>query len=262
MKISPRFLSLIMIIFLAAGNVFAAKKKNINIVYIGNSISQGVIIKNPELNAPPVKCSKWLNENIPGRIIKFSNQGVSGLTTLNFLPEEETYFNNVTFAADTLKKADDKALMLFSIMIGTNDSAISGCYGSPVNPVQYITNLKVIIETLAKKYPDAVFVINRAIWYSPNTYNGSMYLKSGLDRLNSYFPRIQKMIEDYSRTMPNRVFLGDTEAYEFFKENHTSYLIPENGNAGVFYLHPNIEGAEKLGIYWGNAIKKVIESNF
>jgi hypothetical protein len=237
----------------------SAQKENINIVFIGNSISQGVIIEKPELNAPPIKCTKWLNENIPGRLVKSSNQGVSGLTTLNFLPAEETYFNNVTFAADTLMKADNKALMVFSIMIGTNDSAISGPFGSPVQPVQYITNLQVIIETLAKKYPESVFVIHRAIWYSPNTYNGAMYLQNGLDRLNAYFPRIQRMIEDYGRTMPNRVFLGDTEAYEFFKENPEKFFIAENGNAGVFYLHPNIEGAEKLGTFWGNAIKKVVD---
>ena len=32
----------------------------------------------------------------------------------------------------------------------------------------------------------------------------------------------------------------------------------ENGQQGVFYLHPNVQGAKVLGELWGEAIYKII----
>jgi len=37
-------------------------KRPVSIVYIGNSITQGVLIEKPELNAPPVQSSNYLSE--------------------------------------------------------------------------------------------------------------------------------------------------------------------------------------------------------
>jgi hypothetical protein len=53
--------------------------------------------------------------------------------------------------------------------------------------------------------------------------------------------------------------MGDTEAFDYFKANYLTDLIPEEGNAGTFYLHPNEKGAAVLGEYWGKAIMKVVE---
>ena len=85
-----------------------------------------------------------------------------------------------------------------------------------------------------------------------------MYLAAGLKRLKSYTPMIHKLVDYYSQANPNQVFLGDTAASDFFRNNYQSYFTPENGNAGTFYLHPNKEGAGILGKYWTEAILKAI----
>ncbi|MDH6358422.1 GDSL-type esterase/lipase family protein [Parabacteroides sp. PF5-9] len=237
-------------------NIFcsSAQEMNLNIVYIGNSISQGVLIDQPELNAPPVKASLFLEQMPLVGNVRYSNQGVSGKTTVDFLPAQNSYFAKVKAAADQFKE-DSNALLLFSIMLGTNDSAIKGPYGAPVSSEQYYTNLQVIIDELLNLYPKSKIILHYPIWYSPNTYNNSMYLKEGLERLKSYFPQLHLLAE----RKPKNVFIGDTEAFEFFKENYDTVFVPEDGNAGVFYLHPNLTGAARLGEFWGKAIYRIIE---
>lgn len=234
------------------------EKLYLNIVYIGNSITQGVLIDQPVRNAPPVKASIWLKSQEDIGIVRYSNQGVSGNTTIDFLPASNTYFPKVKKAADEFKD-EDWAELIFSIMIGTNDSAIKGPNGSPVSPQQYYTNLKVIIDELLHLYPKARIILHKPIWYSPNTYNSSMYLKAGLERLESYYPQLESLCKTYKETYPGHVFIGDTNAFDYFKTNYEEELIPEDGQAGIFYLHPNVSGATRLGEYWGKAIYRIIK---
>ncbi len=229
----------------------------VNIVYIGNSITEGVIIENPRGNAPPVKASAWLREQPGIAKVKYSNQGVSGKTTVDFLPETKTYFRKVVEAADELS-TDSWATLVFSISLGTNDSAIKGPNGAPVSPQQYYANLKAITDELLRLYPGCLIVYQHPIWYSPNTHNGATYLEEGLNRLNSYPAELQQLVIDYGQTHPGHVYLGDTEAYNYFKENYKDKLIPENGRSGIFYLHPNVEGAADLGRFWGKALYRIL----
>jgi hypothetical protein len=143
-------------------------------------------------------------------------------------------------------------------MLGTNDSAVKGTNGSPVSTENYKGNLKTIIDKLLLQFPDSKVVLHRPTWYSPNTYNGAIYLQEGLNRLNDYFPKIKELISYYSSIYPNRVYLGDTDAYAYFEKNFIKNMKPEKGNAGTFYLHPNIKGAKNLGKFWAKAILKCI----
>jgi len=231
--------------------------KWLNIVYIGNSITQGVQIEEPKRNAPPVKASVYLHKQEDVGEVKFSNQGVSGSTTVDFLPQNNILFPKVKEAADLLKE-DTWATLIFSIMLGTNDSAVKGPNGSPVSPEQYKENLKTIINELLIGYPASIVVLHQPLWYSPTTYNSSIYLQEGLDRLQTYFPEIRSLVTEYKDQYPDQVFLGDTEGFDFFREHKEEFLILEEGNQGVFYLHPNKEGAAKLGELWGKAIHRII----
>ena len=161
------------------------------------------------------------------------------------------YFTKVKSAADELTKTDGK--LVFSIMLGTNDSALRGTAKSRLQPQQYFTNMKAIVDELLRLYPNCKIVLNRPIWYSPTTHNNSTYLQEGLDVLKSYFPELKKLENYYWKSVPGQVFLGDTTAFNYF-ENNTKLYIAENGNSGIFYLHPNPEGAQKLGEFWGKAI--------
>ena len=225
-----------------------AERKWLNIVYIGNGITQGALIDEPRKNAPPVKASIYLKKQDGIGEVKYSNQGVSGNTTIDFLPQTNTYFPKVKAVADKFKE-ETWATLLFSIMLGTNDSAIKGPNGAPVSAGQYYKNLKAIIDELIRLYPQCEIIIHRPIWYSPNTYNNAMYLKEGLQRLESYLPEIKRLAEEYQQ-----VYVGDTNAFDYFKANYETLFIPEKGNAGTFYLHPNASGAQKLGEFWGEAI--------
>lgn len=248
---------LLLAVLFFSPRAFAQEKLQLNIVFIGNSITQGVLIKEPGVNSPPAKACRYLQGLPLVGSVDYSNQGLSGQTTVDFLPASNTLFPKVIAAADQLKK-EKNATLLFSVMIGTNDSAIKGPNGAPVSPVQYYTNLKTIIDELLHRYPDCKVILHRPIWYSPNTYNSSMYLKAGLKRLESYMPQLEQLTTAYGLTHPGQVYIGDRDAFDYFCTNHAQELIPEDGNAGIFYLHPNESGAAKLGEFWAKAIYRIL----
>ena len=234
------------------------EKQNLKLVFIGNSITEGALLEDPIRGAPPVKTEAYLRKHLKNCKIETKNCGVSGSTTLDFLPATGTLFKNVQTVADTLKK-DDAAQLIFSIMLGTNDSAIKGPHGAPVAPTQYRTNLKAIIDKLLMLYPDSKIILHYPIWYSPNTYNSAMYLVEGQKRLLSYFPEIDSLVQEYTDA-GSKVYKGDEDAYGYFKEHYLTDLFAEDGNAGIFYLHPNEKGGNKLAAFWGKAIIRAINS--
>ena len=99
------------------------------------------------------------------------------------------------------------------------------------------------------------------IWYSTNTYNGARYLQEGLSRLQSYYPQIDKLLTEYTTSAPGHVFASDASAFDYFKTNYLTDLIPEQGHEGTFYLHPNKKGAEVLGQFWAEAIYRSVIKN-
>ncbi len=248
-------LSIVLITFLGS---FMIRKKGLLIVFIGDSITAGAGLGVHDAGSPPSMTAEELRKFKGIGEIGFSNQGVSGFTTVDFLPSAGGSFADVVKAAADLKRKQQGTL-LFSIMLGTNDSAIQGPNGSPVSPADYRKNLQTIIDSLLQLYPDAKFVIHRPLWYSPSTYNGSKYLQEGLDRLQSYFPEIDKLVGDYARSLPGHVFAGDREAFGYFKEHYLTDLQTEHGHQGDFYLHPNEKGAATLGRFWANALFKIIK---
>ncbi len=244
------------LLLLLAGSIPAiAQKRSLMVVYIGDSITAGAGIS--DATDYPTATSDDALQALGFVPMRSSNQGHSGYTTVDFLPGTQT-FTKVEQAADEFKKTP--GTLLFSIMLGTNDSAIQGPNGSPVSKERYYQNLKTIVDRLLKDYPGCKVVVHHPLWYSPNTYNGSKYLQEGLDRLQSYFPQIDKLISSYGQTDKGRVFLGSTDAFDYFKQNHLTCLQPENGHQGTFYLHPNETGAKALGQFWAKAIAGVINA--
>ncbi len=229
------------------------KKWNLDIVYIGNSITQGVQLGKPDEEAPPATASEYLRHQSGVGDVDFINQGRSGYTTVDYLPSDNGALSEVIAAARQLHM-DTTRLLLFTISLGTNDSAENGPHGSPVDPADYQKNLKTIADKLLSEFPRCKIVLLQPIWYSPNTHNSARYMSEGLARLQSYFPKLQSLVLNYSRTKPGQVFLGDLKGFAYFRNNYLTDLIPESGNAGTFYLHPNKKGANVLGRLWGEAI--------
>jgi lysophospholipase L1-like esterase len=233
-----------------------------DIVFIGDSITYGATLANPARQASAVQCMESLGQNY-NVAVNMSNQGVSGKTTVDWQPTNSSgFFSNAVAAAATLESTQPGQL-IFSIMLGTNDSAVSGPTGAPVSDANYLSNMEVIVNQLLVDYPNAYVFIHYPTWYSPNTENSSVYLQAGLTRLQTYFPEINQVITDFATTNPGHVFLGDTQAFDFFENsysaanNYTPYMTGEpvqGGAGGTFYLHPNAAGAVILGTYWANAM--------
>ncbi|WP_114408152.1 GDSL-type esterase/lipase family protein [Larkinella punicea] len=231
-------------------------QQKLNIVFIGNSITAGAGLKDRQTEAPPVLATAYLKQQAGINEVVFSNQGVGGFTTVDFLPATNKAFGKVAQAAETFRK--ETGQLVFSIILGTNDSAMQGPNGAPVSPESYRANLKTIADTLLKANPGCKLVIHRPIWYSPTTYNRSKYLQEGLDRLQTYFPEIDALIASYGATHPGQVKLGDTQGFNYFKTHYLTDFQHENGQQGTFFLHPNEKGAATLGLFWGEAIRKAV----
>lgn len=228
-------------------------QRNLDIVYIGNSITQGVQLEDPASEAPPACATKYIRTLRGVESANFLNRGRSGFTTVNFLPVPDGELSKVTYAVKTFH-TDNSRLLVFSIMLGTNDSAEEGPRGAPLWPEQYHINMKAITDKLLSEFPGCKVIYQQPIWYSETTYNRSRYLKAGLERLQSYFPELKALVKEYSVLKPGKVYMGDTRAFDYFKTNFSTELITESGNAGVFYLHPNKKGAESLGRFWAEGI--------
>lgn len=226
---------------------------NLDLVFIGNSITQGVQLENSNETAPPATATAHIRTLKGVESAQVLNRGRSGYTTVNFLPSADGELSKV-IAAVKLFHTDMTRLLVFSISLGTNDSAEEGPRGSPLYPEEYRTNIKAITDQLLKDFPGCKVVYQQPIWYSITTYNRSRYLAAGLARLQTYFPELKNLVASYSQSNPGQVLMGDTKAFDYFKENYLTDLIPESGNAGTFYLHPNKKGAEALGKFWAEGI--------
>ena len=235
-----------------------SSKGKVNIVFIGNSITYGAEI-NHNTEAPPVRVSEQLTAE--GYEVNFRNCGVSGSTTVDWLPERNSrIFQWMVAAADEL--AQKEGALVFTMMLGTNDSAIDCCTGAPVAPADYNANVRKIVDYILNRYPTSKVIVNYPLWYHPHTYNATRYLHQGLERLQTYLPEIDALCKEYKKATPQRVFQGSRKTFRAF-ENRTDLFVAEDsslGNGVKFYLHPNPQGAIILAHFWAESIKQVLKA--
>ena len=251
-----RLILLVLVACFFAGVDAQAKRPDsngYNIIYIGNSITYGALHADRSKTAPPVVATEFVNKKL-GCVKEFANSGRSGATTVDYLPALNRDFRRVENTIAALKEKND-AKFVFSFMLGTNDSASTGPTGAPVSNEDYKKNLLIIIARLRELCPDAIFVLQRPVWYSPNTYNGARYLVAGLNRMTD---AVNVLVELANEN--NDIYLGDCDSYDLIKLDYQKYMFAEEGRAGTFYLHPNEEGAAKMAKNWGKAIVAAIKS--
>lgn len=227
-------------------------KENINLLFIGNSITAGATLSNASTQAPPIVC-RSLIQNATGITTNVYNGGHSGITTWGYLPGRDD-FSRIVASAKAFKKQNG-GLTYISIMLGTNDSACTGTEGAPVSPDAYGNNIKTIIDALIEAVPDCKILLNYPIWYSPNTHNGATYLQEGLDRLHSYYPILDAIVEEYSQ-----VYAGNRGVWEYFEDNKVLFT-KEAGNSGNFFLHPNVIGAQRLAEIWAKSLLEIMKED-
>jgi hypothetical protein len=194
--------------------------------------------------------------------IAAANRGIVGTTTTDWAPGGRCYnsaisASNPKSTASILAARRPTALMVFSVMLGTNDSASAGSNNAGIaglNAGQYKLKMKAIIDQILIDWPAAKIFVHMSPWYSPNFRNSSTYLQEGLSRLFSYRSGIVDLIAEFAVSKPNCVFLGDTQAFNYFEKNHLSEQQAEQGKDGVFYCHPNAVGAASLGEFHAKAL--------
>lgn len=250
-----RLLCLILLLLtgLCALQAQNSAKRGCNIIYIGNSITAGALHADKTKSAPPVYTSDFVGKELSADV-NFRNCGRSGATTLDFIPQQQRDFTRVEKAIGEIKAISDEPI-IFSIMLGTNDSANFGPNGSPISNEDYKNNLMTMIERIRELAPGAMFILHRPIWYSPNTHNASQYLVAGQKRMEGYTDVLIEMAASNKD-----IYLGDCDAFDFFSRKYLKYMFAEDGKAGTFYLHPNEAGARKLARYWARAISDIIKS--
>lgn len=224
---------------------------NINLVFIGNSITAGATLGDASTQAPPVVAGKLIQQATEVNTNVF-NGGHSGITTFGYLPGRDD-FTRVCNAANVFR--NNGGPIYFSIMLGTNDSACSTTEGAPVSPATYRQNMKKIIDELIRQFPTCKILVNYPIWYSSNTHNGARYLQEGQDRLHSYYPILDALVAEY-----DQVFAGNRGVWEYFADC-TPLFTAENGNSGIFYLHPNARGAAHLANIWARSLLQLIQAD-
>jgi signal transduction histidine kinase/lysophospholipase L1-like esterase len=230
-----------------------------DIVFIGDSITAGATLSNPAVESAAVQCAQHLGQRF-GVAVHMSDQGHGGHTTVDWRPSTNaaTDFQRAIGAARALE-SEQRGQLIFSIMLGANDSAERGPNGAPVSPTAYRDNLQAMIDQFLASYPEACLFVHRPIFYTTNTQNGALYGPLGLERLRSYVPEISRLIASNAIRHPGRVFAGDQSAFEYFSTNFTAGLTPEAGAQGTFYLHPNAAGAAVLGRDWAEAISAAMD---
>ena len=242
-------------------------QQSANIVFIGNSITYGALHQNRDVTAPPVQCGLWLSQQEGIDTVYISNGGRSGRTTYHFLPNaddvipvgDKTFFSDIVSRARQLVKAHPNLPLVFSIMLGTNDS-VERKHNSHTTPDNYINNLCTIIDSLLTLWPDAHVVLNKPIWYYPDyqTKGGSIASKKSLKLLDTYYDCFAKVV---ARCKTGQVHIGDHDAYGYFKKHYKTDIFEEKDARGKSYwLHPNEQGAKQLAAYWGKVILPVIKS--
>ena len=253
------------ILFLFLCFPFCQAQRSANVVFIGNSITYGALHEQRELTAPPTQCARWLSAQEGIDTVYFCNCGKNGRTTYHFLPRAEdvipagdkTEFAEVVSKTRALVNEHPGLPLLFSIMLGTNDT-VERTRNKHTSPQDYANNLCTIIDTLLHLWPDAHVLLNKPIWYTPDyvTKNGSVASKKSLKLLGEYerlFPEV------VSRCKKGQVHIGDTEAYHYFEQHWQTDINEEKDARGrSYWLHPNEQGATKLAEFWGTAIMKVM----
>ena len=246
---------------------FTFAQRSANIVFIGNSITYGALHQQREQTAPPTQCARWLSAQEGIDTVYFRNCGRSGKTTYHFLPRSEdvvpagdkTYFADVVAKTHELVKAHSTLPLVFSIMLGTNDT-VERPRNKHTSPDDYASNLCALIDSLLTLWPDAHVVLNKPIWYTPDyvTKNGSVASKKSLKLLSEYYNMFAKVVENCKS---GHVHIGDSEAYNFFEKHWQTYINEEKDSRGKSYwLHPNEQGAGRLAEFWGKAILPVVKS--
>ena len=147
-----------------------------NIVFIGDSITMGAGVPNRDEQAAPVIAAHDSPQALGGGATA-STSPTKGRTAT---PRPTSCPPAATSPAwrrprSKLKAASQGPAGFLRGCWARTTARIMGPTGAPLPADGYAKNLHAIVDKLLAEFPDAKFVLNHPIWYSPNTHNGADY---------------------------------------------------------------------------------------
>lgn len=245
------------------------KMEDLDVIFLGDSITEGWSGKFYNRNdqrvvgAPAVFESLFSKQH--GGRYEATTQGISGDTTPNLLwriQNGEIGSHNTNnkplgggnsldekLSKHTPETAASADLLVFWVLIGTNDLANTGCSAEMV-----LLGVVRIVEELRMRQPSALVVINGLL---PRTSDHTGFLMQARGKTPVYWPVIQTINAELQRYAQERDQVEYFESQAFF-QNATapdSQLRIERERMNDF-LHPSAEGYR----LWGAEIVKKLDS--
>ena len=155
-----------------------------------------------------------------------------------------------------------------NIMLGSNDSKNSVATSS----AQYKSNIQTIITALKAQRADMKIVLNKSIWYKPDTGYNSDFSTASLARITQYHAMLDQLADG------TNILIGGMTAYNEIQTNgwtgttgvsnvaNATTAYPPAPTGGKSYLvdglHPYDGGAEMIAkLEWGPNAKNAVFGN-
>ncbi len=235
-------------------------------LWIGDSITYGFATSSNNPNKSPATYSHTYLEADPEFSAAYSmpiavwasNLGIPGYTSTNFtnlLPRiiGQARLIGATFA---------------NIMLGANDSKDT----EAISAVQYKANLEAIIGALKAARPDIKIVLNKPLWFKPDTGIHPTISTASLARINEYHAVLNGMADGTSFLVGDRTAYDELEAHGWignvgeYNLANTVTAYPPAPTGGQSYLidglHPYDGGNEMIAkLEWGPNAKAIVFGN-
>ncbi|WP_269523316.1 SGNH/GDSL hydrolase family protein [Coraliomargarita parva] len=235
-------------------------------LWIGDSITYGYATSRNTSTSPPSYAETFLkNDTDLSQSHSFlmtgsnANLGLSGRTSTDMLGQIKLIMGRARLYGATFS----------SIMLGTNDSKDSVA----TSPETYKANIQTIMDGLWAVNPDMQIILNKPLWFLPDSGYSSDFSTASLARIDEYRSQLDKLADG------TRVVVGDLTAsdeIESFGWTGTSGVnnaanattsYPPQPDPGASYLidglHPYDGGAQMIAqLEWGPNVKQALQGTF
>ena len=235
--------------------------------WIGDSITFGyATTANWFTKSPASYAHAYLNSNITFTARYFMpSLGITNVLGVN----GRTSTQAVNSLAGIIGQARITGATFANIMLGTNDSKDSVA----TSPDQYKSNIQTIVTALKAQRPDISVVLNKPLWFRPDTGFGIDFSTASLGRISQYQWALEQLADGTNIVVGGLAASNDIQAHGWTgttgQDNPanatTSYPPAPTGSQSYLTdgLHPYDGGSEMIAkLEWGPNAMNALFGNF